>query len=124
MKLKVYNNMQHSEFETLVKTLCTLESVPSALKFLQMNSDSDVAEAAKSLSGQFALAEVDGENRIYHVTTQLDDQNVEQEYVEHIMNEGDDIIRFIAWFFDIMFDVKNKDTYAAAGKTYSQPKRS
>ncbi|RCS70521.1 hypothetical protein [Vibrio casei] len=116
--------MQHSEFETLVKTLCTLESVPSALKFLQMNSDSDVAEAAKSLSGQFALAEVDGENRIYHVTTQLDDQNVEQEYVEHIMNEGDDIIRFIAWFFDIMFDVKNKDTYAAAGKTYSQPKRS
>lgn len=124
MKLKVYNNMQHSEFETLVKTLYTLESVPSALKFLQMNSDSDVAEAAKSLSGQFALAEVDGENRIYHVTTQLDDQNVEQEYVEHIMNEGDDIIRFIAWFFDIMFDVKNKDTYAAAGKTYSQPKRS
>lgn len=124
MKLKVYNNMQHSEFETLVKTLCTLELVPSALKFLQMNSDSDVAEAAKSLSGQFALAEVDGENRIYHVTTQLDDQNVEQEYVEHIMNEGDDIIRFIAWFFDIMFDVKNKDTYAAAGKTYSQPKRS
>ncbi len=124
MKLKVYNNMQHSEFETLVKTLCTLESVPSALKFLQMNSDSDVAEAAKSLSGQFALAEVDGENRIYHVTTQLDDQNVEQEYVEHIMNEGDDIIRFIAWFFDIMFDVKNKDSYAAAGKTYSQPKRS
>ena len=124
MKLKVYNNMQHSEFETLVKTLCTLESVPSALKFLQMNSDSDVAEAAKSLSGQFALAEVDGENRIYHVTTQLDDQNVEQEYVEHIMNEGDDSIRLIAGLFDIMFDVKNKDTYAAAGKTYSQPKRS
>lgn len=115
--------MQHSEFETLVKTLCTLESIPSALKFLQMNSDTDVAEAAKSLSGQFALAEVEGESRIYHVTTQLDDQDVEQEYVEHIMNEGDDIIRFIAWFFDIMFDVKNKDTYAAAGKTYSQPKR-
>ncbi|OEF24274.1 hypothetical protein [Vibrio rumoiensis] len=116
--------MEHSEFETLVKTLCTLESVPSALKFLQMNSDSDVAEAAKSLSGQFALAEVENENRIYHVTTQLDDAGVEQEYVEHIMNEGDDIIRFVAWFFDIMFDVKNKETYAAAGKTYTQPKRS
>lgn len=116
--------MQHSDFETLVKTLCTLDSVPNALKFLQMNSDSNVADAAKSLSGQFALAEVEGENRIYHVTVQQDEQGVDQEFVEHIMNEGDDIIRFVAWFFDIMFDVKNKDTYAAAGKTYTQPKRS
>ncbi|MCF7353221.1 hypothetical protein [Vibrio sp. CK2-1] len=116
--------MQQSDFETLVKTLCTLDSVPTALKFLQMNSDSNVADAAKSLSGQFALAEVEGENRIYHVTTQEDDKGVEQEYVEHIMNEGDDIIRFVAWFFDIMFDVKTKETYTAAGKTYTQPKRS
>ncbi|WP_105901625.1 hypothetical protein [Vibrio gangliei] len=116
--------MQHSDYETLVKTLCTLDSVPTALKFLQMNSDSNVADAAKSLSGQFAIAEVEGQNRIYHVSTQTDDNGVEQEYVEHIMNEGDDIIRFVAWFFDIMFDVKNKDTYAAAGKTYTQPKRS
>ncbi|MFV0576471.1 MAG: hypothetical protein ACK5NC_13810 [Vibrio sp.] len=116
--------MQHDDFVTLVKTLCTLDSVPTALKFLQMNSDENVSEAAKSLSGQFAIAEVEGQNRIYHVSTQTDDNGVEQEYVEHIMNEGDDIIRFVAWFFDIMFDVKTKDTYSAAGKTYTQPKRS
>ncbi|MBD1577761.1 MULTISPECIES: hypothetical protein [Vibrio] len=116
--------MQHEEFETLVKTLCTLNEVPQVLKFLQMNSDEDVSEAAKSLSGQFALAEVEGENRIYHVTNELDEQGVEQEYVEHIMNEGDDVIRFVAWFFEIMFEVKMKETYQAAGKAYVQPKRS
>ncbi|MBD1572201.1 MULTISPECIES: hypothetical protein [Vibrio] len=116
--------MQQDEFETLVKTLCTLDAVPQILKFLQMNSDADVSEAAKSLSGQFALADVDGESRIYHVTTEKDEQGVEQEYVEHIMNEGDDVIRFVAWFFEILFEVKMKDTYQAAGKTYVQPKRS
>ena len=82
-----------------------------------------VAEAAQSLSGQFALAEVEGEQRIYHVTTEVDEQGEEQEYVEHIMNEGDNVVKFVAWFFDGFFDIKQKDVYQAAGKTYKQPKR-
>lgn len=115
--------MQHNEFEQLVKQLCQLADLPSALNALKAVEDKDVAEAAQGLTGQFALAEVEGEQRIYHVTTQADDEGNEQEYVEHVMNEGDDIIRFVAWFFDSQFEVKVKETYQAAGKTYRQPKR-
>lgn len=115
--------MEHKEFEALVKSLCEKENLPQALDLLKASEDSEVSEAAQSLTGQFALAEVDGAKRIYHVTVQENDQGEEQEFVEHVMDEGDDVIRFVAWFFDVMFDVKRKDTYQAAGKTYTQPKR-
>ncbi|TON73219.1 hypothetical protein CGH53_09855, partial [Vibrio parahaemolyticus] len=52
-----------------------------------------------------------------------DESGVEQEYVEHVMNEGDNMIKFAAWFFETFFEIKQKDTYMAAGKTYQQPKR-
>ncbi|MCE7626219.1 hypothetical protein ACGRPS_21850 [Vibrio furnissii] len=116
--------MQQNEFEALVKQLCAQAALPQALDMLRASDDADIADAAQSLTGQFALADVEGEQRIYHVTVRADEQGVEQEYVEHIMNEGDDVVKFVAWFFDIMFDVKVKDTYQAAGKTYKQPKRS
>ncbi|TMX46999.1 hypothetical protein [Vibrio sp. Hep-1b-8] len=116
--------MEHKEFEVLVKALCEKETLPQALEVLKACDDSEVAEAAESLTGQFALAEVEGAKRIYHVTVQTNEQGEEQEFVEHVMDEGDDVIRFVAWFFDIMFDVKRKDTYLMAGKTYQQPKRS
>ena len=115
--------MDQKEFELLVKALCEKTSLPEALELLKASEDEDVAEAAQSLTGQFALAEVDGEKRIYHVTVQENEQGQEQEFIEHVMNEGDDVIRFVAWFFDAMFEVKRKDTYQAAGKTYQQPKR-
>lgn len=115
--------MDQKEFELLVKALCEKPSLPEALELLKASEDEDVAEAAQSLTGQFALAEVDGEKRIYHVTVQENEQGEEQEFIEHVMNEGDDVIRFVAWFFDAMFGVKRKDTYQAAGKTYQQPKR-
>ncbi|TOB56313.1 hypothetical protein CGK03_20945, partial [Vibrio parahaemolyticus] len=41
----------------------------------------------------------------------------------HVMNEGDNMIKFAAWFFETFFEIKQKDTYMAAGKTYQQPKR-
>ncbi len=116
--------MQQNEFEALVKSLCEKENLPQALEQLKSIEDEEVSEVAESLTGQFALAEVEGEKRIYHVTVQLNDQGEEQEFVEHVMNEGDDVIKFVAWFFDANFDVKQKDTYQAAGKTYKQPKRS
>ncbi|CAH0530083.1 hypothetical protein [Vibrio hippocampi] len=116
--------MQQNEFETLVKTLCQLKSVPTVLELLKKIDNEEIVEAANSLSGQFALADIDGEQRIYHVFTQTDDNGEEQELVEHIMNEGDDVIKFIAWFFDMFFEMKPSDTYKAAGKTYQQPKRS
>ena len=116
--------MEHKEFEELVKAASQQEALPQALAILTASEDQEVAEAAASLAGQFSLAEVDGEKRIYHVTTQEDEQGEEQEFVEHVMNEGDETIRFVAWFFDAMFEVKRKDTYQAAGKTYLQPKRS
>ncbi|KJY84591.1 hypothetical protein TW81_03430 [Vibrio galatheae] len=116
--------MELKEFEALVTALCEKENLPQALEHLKTSDDTEVAEAAQSLAGQFALAEVEGAKRIYHVTLQTNEQGEEQEFVEHVMDEGDDVIRFVAWFFDVMFDVKRKDTYQAAGKTYQQPKRS
>ncbi|WP_394246148.1 hypothetical protein [Vibrio profundi] len=116
--------MQHSEFETLVKTICEQENLPQALELLKKYEDTEVSESAESLTGQFALAEVEGEKRIYHVTLQENEQGEEQEFIEHVMNEGDDLIKFAAWFFESMFEVKQKETYQAAGKTYKQPKRS
>lgn len=116
--------MLQNEFEILVNNLCELENLPQALEHLKNSEDEEIAQAAQSLSGQFALAEIDGEKRIYHVTVQENDSGEEEEFVEHVMNEGEDIIGFVAWFFFAMFDVKHKDTYQTAGKTYKQPKRS
>ncbi|MEZ9201424.1 hypothetical protein AB4151_03325 [Vibrio splendidus] len=116
--------MQQNEFEVLVKAICALDGLPQALELLKSNEDTEVAEAAGSLTGQFALAEVEGEKRIYHVTLQENEQGEEQEYIEHVMNEGDDLIKFAAWFFETMFELKQKDTYQIASKTYRQPKRS
>ena len=116
--------MEYKQFEDLVKEASQQDALPQVLAILKASDDQEVADAAESLTGQFSLAEVDGEQRIYHVTTLENDQGEEQEFVEHVMNEGDDVIRFVAWFFDVMFEVKCKDTYQAAGKTYLQPKRS
>ncbi len=115
--------MQQNEFEALVKSLCEKENLPQALEQLKACDDEEVSQVAESLTGQFALAEVEGEKRIYHVTLQQNDQGEEEEFVEHVMNEDDDVIKFVAWFFDANFEVKQKDTYQAAGKTYKQPKR-
>ncbi len=115
--------MQHNEFEALVKRLLEEENLPQVLAVLKEYDDSEIAEAAQSLTGQFSMAEIDGERRIYHISVLEDEQGEEQEYVEHIMNEGEDVIRFIAWFFDSQFSVKRKDTYQVAGKTYRQEKR-
>ncbi|AMG29001.1 hypothetical protein AL542_00695 [Grimontia hollisae] len=116
--------MEQKEFETLVKALCQKADLPEALDMLKACENEAVAEAANALTGQFALAEVEGENRVYHVFTEENDDGETQEFVEHIMNVGDDVIVFVAWFFNTQFDIKNRDTYAAAGRTYKQPKRS
>lgn len=116
--------MLQNEFEILVNNLCELENLPQALEHLKNSEDEEISLAAQSLSGQFALAEIDGEKRIYHVTVQENESGEEEEFVEHVMNEGEDIIGFVAWFFFAMFDVKHKDTFQTAGKTYKQPKRS
>ncbi|MGC9422989.1 hypothetical protein [Vibrio sp.] len=115
--------MQQKQFEALVKNLCQQPNLPQALEVLKTHDESDIAEAAQALTGQFALATVDGEKRIYHVTQEENEQGEEQEFIEHVMNEGDDVIKFIAWFFDSQFSIKAKETYKAAGKTYQQPKR-
>ncbi|GAL16746.1 hypothetical protein JCM19235_5295 [Vibrio maritimus] len=116
--------MQQLEFQLLVMQLCELKTLPDALNKLKSSENPEIKEAAESLTGQFALATVDGEERIYHVFNDVDDNGQEQEYAEHIMNEGDDVIKFVAWFFDVMFEIKPSDTYKTAGKTYRQPKRS
>ncbi|WP_073579576.1 hypothetical protein [Vibrio quintilis] len=115
--------MQQHDFVQIVKQACECGSLPQALDFLKTVEDSDIAEAAKDLTGQFAIAEAEGKKRIYHVTQQENEQGEMQDYVEHIMNEGDDVIGFVAWFFESEFSVKKKEVYQAAGKTYQQPKR-
>lgn len=115
-----------NEFDlpAFIKQAASEDSLASALNLFKTAEHAEISEVAQSLSGQFALAEVEGEKRIYHVTEQENDQGEMQEFVEHVMNEGDETIRFVAWFFDSFFDIKAKETYAMAGKTYRQPKRS
>ncbi|WP_070969333.1 hypothetical protein [Vibrio sonorensis] len=115
--------MEQNEFNQLVNALCETENLPQALEMLRNSENEEVSQAAQSITGQFALAEVEGEKRIYHLVIEKNEQGEDEELVEHVMNEGEDIIRFVAWFFDAQFEVKRKDTYQAAGKTYSQPKR-
>ena len=114
--------MQQNEFETLLKNISAKETLPEALELLKQ-SEEEIAQAAQSLEGQFFLAEVEGERRIYHVTVQENEAGEEQEFVEHVMNEGEHLIKFSAWFFETFFEIKPKDTYKSAGKTYQQPKR-
>jgi hypothetical protein len=115
--------MDNQEFITIVKEASKQENLPLALEYLKTVNDIDVKNAALALVGQFALAEIEGEQRIYHVSLELNDDGVEEEYVEHIMNEGDETIVFVAWFFDSQFSIKRKDVYQAADRTYKQPKR-
>lgn len=115
--------MQQSQFESIVKHLCQFSTLPEVLAELKKSEEPEIVAAAMALTGQFAIAEVENEQRIYHVTSEMDEQGEEQEFVEHVMNEGEDVIKFIAWFFESQFEVKRKDTYQAAGKTYQQPKR-
>lgn len=115
--------MQQDQFESLVKDLCEKDNLPQVLEALKASEEQEIAEAAASLTGQFKLAEIEGEKRIYHVSMQENDDGEEQEYAEWIMNEGDDVIKFVAWFFFDMFDIKQKDVYQTAGRTYQQPKR-
>ena len=116
--------MDQKDFEQLVKHVCEQESLPQALALLKETEDHDIAVASDALTGQFALAEVDGERRIYHVFNEENEQGEMTEYVDHIMNEGEHLVKFAAWFFSTQFDMKPKDVYQAAGKTYQQPKRS
>ncbi|MDW6005048.1 hypothetical protein [Vibrio mangrovi] len=114
--------LQH-DFEHMVKQACQTGSLPLALAYLKQVEEEEIASAAESLSGQFMIADIEGEQRIYHVTVQESESGESEELAEYIMNEGDDVIRFVAWFFDTLFSIKQKETYQAAGKTYTQPKR-
>ncbi|OBT09466.1 hypothetical protein A9264_14590 [Vibrio sp. UCD-FRSSP16_10] len=114
--------MNQSEFNQLVTLASKCADLPEALTLLQECEFEEVSEVALSLKGQFALAEVEGEQRVYHVTTEQNGDDLE-EFLEHIMNVDEHVIRFVAWFFDAYFDVKPSDTYKIAGKTYQQPKR-
>ncbi|GEM76570.1 hypothetical protein [Vibrio sagamiensis] len=115
--------MQQNEFEILLQQLCQKETLVEALSFLGECSEEEIAFAAQSLKGQFGLAEVAGERRIYHITMQENESGEETEFVEHVMNEGEHLIKFAAWFFETFFEIKPKETYKSAGKTYQQPKR-
>ena len=71
--------MQSTDFESLVRLLCQQANLPQALELLKTQEDEAIAQAANELTGQFALAEVNGEKRIYHVSVQQDEQGQEQE---------------------------------------------
>jgi hypothetical protein len=115
--------MDSQAFTSLVELACEQQNLPAALAYLQQVEDADIAGVATSLVGQFSLADVDGEKRIYHVSIEPNDEGIETEYVEHVMNETDETIVFIAWFFETFFDMKRKEIYSIAGRTYKQPKR-
>lgn len=95
--------------------------MPQALELLKASEEEEVAQAAESLSGQFGLAEVDGEKRIYHITFQADESGEEKEFVEHVMNEGDHLIKFAAWFFETFFEIKQKILTKQQAKRTNSP---
>ncbi|WP_297476541.1 hypothetical protein [uncultured Photobacterium sp.] len=115
--------MQQDEFETLVKELAQLDSVSAILEMLTNNEEPEIAEAAAALIGHFSLAEIEGEKRIYHVFSQENEQGEPEEFAEWVMNDGDEMLRFIAWFFYTTFEITDKETYLAAGCTYKPVKR-
>ncbi|WP_413110194.1 hypothetical protein [Thaumasiovibrio sp. DFM-14] len=115
--------MDQSDFELLVRELNTLASVPEILEQLCQSKEEEVSAAAKSLRGQFQLAELEGQKRIYHVFSQPNEQGEEEEFAEWVMNDGDEMIAFIAWFFYSQFEIKDKETYEAAGLKLVQPKK-
>lgn len=116
--------MEQKYFETLIKTLCATSSLPEALELLKVCDNESIKNEAQALTGEFTIAQTDGKSRIYHLFTEENDEGVEEEFVEHVMFLDDDVIIFISWFFFTQFDIKHRDTYAAAGRTYKQPKRS
>ena len=116
--------MQQEEFEILVKELAQLESVPAILNALKDNEETEISEAAAAMIGHFSIAEIDGQQRIYHVFTQTNEQGEEEELAEWVMNADDELMRFIAWFFYTTFEINDKDTYQAAGRSYTPAKKS
>ncbi|BAX54810.1 hypothetical protein FA893_16040 [Photobacterium damselae subsp. piscicida] len=115
--------MQQNEFEVLVKELAQKETITDVLNALSAVEEEEIAQAAEDLKGHFCLAEIEGEKRIYHVFTQENEAGEEQEFVEWVMNEGEEMLKFAAWFFYTNFEIKQRGTYQAAGRTYQQPKR-
>lgn len=115
--------MELNEFDTLIKAACEAPDLPAALNYLKACNNPEIASAAEALTGQFSLAEIEGNTRIYHVFTEENDQGEPEEFIEHVMDLGDDVIVFVAWFFFTQFDIKQREIYAAVGKTYKQPKR-
>lgn len=113
--------MEQKIFEELVKKISKNQHISQTLNELSQNEM--LAEAATELVGQFSLAVVDGEKRIYHIFSQPNENGEMEEFVEYVMNEEDEMIVFVAWFFERQFDIKVQDTYQAAGKSYKQPKR-
>ncbi|ORT48712.1 hypothetical protein ST37_16690 [Vibrio sp. qd031] len=116
--------MQHAEFEAIIKQATQTKGLAPALEFFTQSEHKEISDAAQSLKGQFSAAELDGQLRIYHVTEQTDDEGNSEQFLEHVMNEGDDVIQFVAWFFESQFEYSAKEIYQIAGKTYRQPKRS
>ncbi|SMY35247.1 hypothetical protein [Photobacterium andalusiense] len=116
--------MQQEEFEILVKKLAELDSVSAILNALKDNEEPEIAETAAAMIGHFSVAEIDGQQRIYHVFTQENDQGEEEEFAEWVMNANDELMRFIAWFFYTTFEINDKETYQAAGRSYTPAKRS
>lgn len=115
--------MEEKEFEILIKAVCNTKELPEALNLLKACEDDSISSAANDLTGQFSLAEINGKNKIYHVFSEENTQGEVEEFVELVMELGEDIIVFVAWFFFTQFDIKNRDIYSAAGRTYKQPKR-
>ncbi len=115
--------MEQTEFESLVQQLIRLENVGDILSALVGCEEQEVSEAAQSLQGKFQLAEMDGENRVYHVFDHINDDGESEELAEWVMNQGDDMIVFISWFFYSQFEIKDKETYQAAGLKLVQPKK-
>jgi hypothetical protein len=115
--------MSGLDLQPIVIESAKAESLKESLVILCAAEEATIAEAANELVGQFSAAEVDGKIRIYHVSIESDESGNEQEYAEWIMNEGDELIKFVAWFFSSHFELKQKDVYQLAGKTYKQPSR-
>jgi hypothetical protein len=115
--------MTEKKLKALMTELVKKHDLKEALALLVACDIEEIASTATELQGHFFVAEVDNVHKIYHSSTEIDDEGTEKEYLDHVMNVGDDIMCFVTWFFDSFFEIKTKEIYALAGKTYKQQKK-
>lgn len=115
--------MTEKKLKALMAEILNTNNLKDALLLLIDSDLEDIAVTARELQGKFFIAEIDNHQKIYYSSIEKEESGEETEYLEHVMNVDENIMKFIIWFFHGFFEIKVKDIYRLAGKTYQQQKK-